>query len=126
LADEPFGPFAKSRRVTADGAVIAIPTPGHTSDHLSVAVEDGDGIVILAGDASYTEANLTAGLVDGVSADETIARATLSKLRDLATRRPTVYLPTHDPGSAPRLAHRQAIGKREKAAPAQENAAISA
>ena len=27
-----LGPFAKSRRVTADGAVIAIPTPGHTRD----------------------------------------------------------------------------------------------
>ena len=36
LADEPYGPFPKSRRVTADGAVIAIPTPGHTRDHLSL------------------------------------------------------------------------------------------
>jgi N-acyl homoserine lactone hydrolase len=126
LADEPFGRFAKSRRVTTDGAVIAIPTPGHTSDHLSVAVDDGDGVVILAGDASYTEANMTAGHVDGVSADETVARATLTKLRDLATRGPMVYLPTHDPGSALRLAHRQAIRKSEKAAPAQQNAAISA
>ena len=61
LADEPYGPFAKSRRVTADGAVIAIPTPGHTRDHLSVAVDDGDACVILAGDASYSEANLIAG-----------------------------------------------------------------
>jgi N-acyl homoserine lactone hydrolase len=126
LADEPFGPFAKSRRVTADGAVIAIPTPGHTRDHLSLAVDDGDGIVILAGDASYTEANMTAGHVDGVSGDEKVARATLMKLRDLATRRPTVYLPAHDPDSAVRLAYRRVIGKREKSAPAAENLAISA
>ena len=107
LADEPYGPFAKSRRVTADGAVIAIPTPGHTRDHLSLAVDDGDACVILAGDASYSEANLIAGQVDGVSGDETIARATLAKLRDLAASRPAVYLPTHDPGSAGRLARRQ-------------------
>jgi N-acyl homoserine lactone hydrolase len=126
LTDEPFGPFAKSRRVTADGAVIAIPTPGHTSDHLSLAVDDGDGVIILAGDASYTEGNMTAGQVDGVSPDETIACATLTKLRDLAMRRPTVYLPTHDPESALRLARRRVIGKMEKAAPAAENAAISA
>jgi N-acyl homoserine lactone hydrolase len=126
LADEPFGPFAKSRRVTADGAVIAIPTPGHTGDHLSLAVDDRDAIIILAGDASYTETSMTAGQVDGVSADEAIASATLTKLRDLATRRPMVYLPTHDPDSALRLARRQAIGKMEKIAPIEENAAISA
>ena len=126
LADEPYGPFAKSRRVTADGAVIAIPTPGHTSEHLSLAVDDGDRIVILAGDASYTEADMIAGHVDGVSGDERVARATLRKLRDLAIRRSTVYLPTHDPDSALRLARRPAIGKGEKAAPAAENATISA
>ena len=74
LADEPYGPFAKSRRVTADGAVIAIPTPGHTRDHLSVAVEDGDACVILVGDASYREANLIAGQVDGVSGNKNVAR----------------------------------------------------
>jgi glyoxylase-like metal-dependent hydrolase (beta-lactamase superfamily II) len=125
LADETFGPFSKSRRVTADGAVVAIPTPGHTGDHLSLAVDDDDGLVILAGDASYTEANMTAGQVDGVSADETVARATLAKLRDLATRRSAVYLPTHDPDSALRLARRRAIGKMETAA-ARESAEISA
>ena len=107
LADEPYGPFAKSRRVTADGAVIAIPTPGHTRGHLSLAVDDGDACVILAGDASYSEANLIAGQIDGVSGHETIARATLAKLRDLAASRPVVYLPTHDPDSAGRLARRQ-------------------
>ena len=87
--------------------MIAIPTPGHTRDHLSLAVDDGDGIVILAGDASYTEATMIGGQLVGVSGEERVARATLTKLRDLATRRPTVYLPTHDPDSAGRLARRQ-------------------
>ena len=50
---------------------------------------------------------MIAGQVDGVSGDETIARATLAKLRDLAASRPAVYLPTHDPDSAGRLARRQ-------------------
>ena len=32
FADAPFGPFARSRRLTADGALTALPTPGHTPD----------------------------------------------------------------------------------------------
>ena len=111
LADEPYGPFLTSRRVTADGAVIAIATPGHTRDHLSLVVDDGDAIAILAGDASYTEVDMIAGQIDGVSIDERDARATLTKLRDLAASRPAVYLPTHDPESADRLVRRRTLGK---------------
>jgi glyoxylase-like metal-dependent hydrolase (beta-lactamase superfamily II) len=87
--------------------VIAVATPGHTADHLSVIAVD-DGITyVLAGDASYTEALMLAGQIDGVSADESTALTTLKALRQLATERPTVYLPTHDPESAQRLARRQ-------------------
>jgi N-acyl homoserine lactone hydrolase len=41
--------------------------------------------------------------VDGVSADETIATATLRATRHFAREQPVVYLPTHDPESAVRL-----------------------
>jgi N-acyl homoserine lactone hydrolase len=109
LATEPYGPFCRSRRVTADGAVVAIPTPGHTRDHLSVVVEDGEGIVVIAGDASYTEVNLIAGKVDGVSESESTALASLAKLRELAGSRPTIYLPTHDPQTPERLKRRQTL-----------------
>ncbi len=34
LADGPYGPFARSRRLTADGAIAAVATPGHTRNHL--------------------------------------------------------------------------------------------
>jgi glyoxylase-like metal-dependent hydrolase (beta-lactamase superfamily II) len=115
LTSEPYGPFPKSARVTPDGAVVAIPTPGHTRDHLSIVVDDGDAITILAGDASYDEAALIAGLVDGVSGDETVALASLAKLRDLAASRPAVYLPTHDPRSAERLARRETLAGRSVA-----------
>ena len=60
--------FARSRRWTADGAVVAVATPGHTRDHLSVIVEDGDASVFIAGDASYTEEAIPAGRIDGVGA----------------------------------------------------------
>jgi len=109
FVDEPYGPFARSRRLTADGAVVAVPTPGHTADHVSIVVEDGDRAIVIAGDASYSEASLIEGRVDGVSPDEGAALATLSRLRELADSRPTVFLPTHDPRSAERLARRQTV-----------------
>jgi glyoxylase-like metal-dependent hydrolase (beta-lactamase superfamily II) len=110
FADEKFGPFARSRRLTEDGAIVAIPTPGHTAHHLSIIVDDGDRAYLLAGDASYDEANLLAGRIDGVAADEASAADTLAKLRALAADRPIVYLPAHDPRTADRLAERQIVG----------------
>jgi glyoxylase-like metal-dependent hydrolase (beta-lactamase superfamily II) len=107
LASVAVGPFSASRRLTSDGAVVAVATPGHTADHVSVLVEH-DGITyVLAGDASYSERLMLAGRIDGVCANEDASRATLAALQQLATERPTVYLPTHDPGSAARLANRR-------------------
>ena len=74
-------------------------TPGHTADHISVLVDDGDTTYFLAGDTSYTEDLMLAGSVDGVTADEDVSRATLDAIRGLTKDRPTVYLPTHDPQS---------------------------
>jgi glyoxylase-like metal-dependent hydrolase (beta-lactamase superfamily II) len=109
LADEAYGPFARSRRLTADGSVVVVATPGHTRDHLSVIVDDGEFVIALAGDASYTEANMIMRVLDGVSSDEAQASASLGAMRALAARRPTIYLPTHDPESARRLARRQVV-----------------
>ena len=80
--------------------------PGHTRDHLSVVVEDGDAAVFIAGDASYTEEAMLAGRIDGVGADEGAERATLAAIRAFAASRPTIYLPAHDPDAARRLAGR--------------------
>ena len=107
LSAESFGPFAASRRLTAAGDVIAVATPGHTADHLSVLVVDEGTTYVIAGDASYTEALMLAGQIDAVSADEATALATLRVLRRLAAERSTVYLPTHDPESAERLSNRR-------------------
>jgi glyoxylase-like metal-dependent hydrolase (beta-lactamase superfamily II) len=109
LATEAFGPFAASRRVTEAGDVIAVGTPGHTTDHLSVVVEDQGMTYFLAGDTSYDERRMLAGRIDGVSADDDVASATLRAIRDLAGNRPTVYLPTHVPESAARLASRRVV-----------------
>jgi N-acyl homoserine lactone hydrolase len=46
------------------------------------------------------------GRADGVGNDDEAQRLTHSRIRDLAAATPTVYLPTHDPDSAARLAAR--------------------
>jgi N-acyl homoserine lactone hydrolase len=103
-----YGPFARSQPLTSDGAVVAVATPGHTRDHISVIVEDGDAAVFIAGDASYTEEAMLSGRIDGVGADESAELATLAAIRAFATSRPTIYLPAHDPEAPRRLAERRA------------------
>ena len=105
-----YGPFASSARISAAGDVIAVPTPGHTPNHLSVVVRDGDHEIMLAGDASYLESTMLSGTVDGVSPDETVAAATLARIREFCSQRPTVYLPAHDPHAAQRLRQSRSVG----------------
>ena len=109
LAREAYGPFAASKRITKAGDVIAVATPGHTANHISIIVEQDNTTFFLAGDTSYNEKLMLAGQVDGVSADDDVAGATLIAIKLLAQSRPTVYLPTHDPQSATRLENFQAV-----------------
>jgi len=109
LEDAAYGPFPRSRRLTSDGAIVAVATPGHTADHVSVVVEDGDAAVFIAGDASYSEDAMLDGLVDGVSPDEAAASATLAAIRAFAASRPAIYLTAHDPDAALRLAERRTV-----------------
>jgi N-acyl homoserine lactone hydrolase len=83
--------------------VHLVPTPGHTPGHLSVAIDDGETVLFLAGDTSYTEQLMLAATPDGVSPDPGQARQTLVRIRQLTAQRRTVYLPTHDPEAPTRL-----------------------
>jgi N-acyl homoserine lactone hydrolase len=76
-----------SRRLTEAGDVVAVATPGHTADHISVVVQDGGTAYFLAGDTSYNEQLMLAGKLDGVSADEQVSRATLDAIYPLASDR---------------------------------------
>jgi N-acyl homoserine lactone hydrolase len=105
-----FGPFTHSAPLTDAGDVIAVPTPGHTPNHLSVIVREGEKQILLAGDASYLEATMLSGAVDGVSPNEAVTKATLASIREFCARQPTIYLPTHDPGAAKRLDQRRTVG----------------
>jgi N-acyl homoserine lactone hydrolase len=102
FVDRRVGPFSQSAAIGRDEEILVIPTPGHTPAHVSVLVQ-GSPSVLLAGDTSYTEGLLLEGKVDGVSPDEEVSRATLSRIRDLGREFPLVYLPSHDPESVARL-----------------------
>jgi glyoxylase-like metal-dependent hydrolase (beta-lactamase superfamily II) len=93
--------------------VVAIPTPGHTTHHISVAIFDDTTMFLIAGGVSYTEANFEALLADGVAEDEAVARSTLLRLHALAAKQPIVFLPTHDPQTPLRLARRRTVSSTQ-------------
>jgi N-acyl homoserine lactone hydrolase len=104
----PLGRFPASAAVTHSGDVTLLPTPGHTRGHLSVLIDGEDLSWLIAGDASYTQQLMLARTVDAVSPDARAARESLRRINELLTRRPTVYLPSHDPEAADRLAQGKA------------------
>jgi glyoxylase-like metal-dependent hydrolase (beta-lactamase superfamily II) len=96
--------------LTSAGDVRLVPTPGHTPGHMSVVAKEGDGpLIFFAGDTSYTQELMRRGAVDGVSPDPAAAAETLRRIADLAASEDLVYLPTHDPESARRLASRTPV-----------------
>jgi N-acyl homoserine lactone hydrolase len=104
LDDGPFGAFAASRRLTTDGRVRLVSTPGHTRGHASVIAIDDDGRhVLLAGDATDTLEQLHARRPDAITPDLDLQVQTIDRILAHAADHPTIYLPTHDPDSAARL-----------------------
>jgi glyoxylase-like metal-dependent hydrolase (beta-lactamase superfamily II) len=88
--------------VVAPGVRI-VPTPGHTADHVSVVVEDGERTLFIAGDASYREDLMREGVADGVTQSPETHLATLARIRAFVDEHSAIYLPTHDPESGARL-----------------------
>jgi glyoxylase-like metal-dependent hydrolase (beta-lactamase superfamily II) len=101
----PFGAFRRSRPLSDDGRIVAVETPGHTPGHVSViCVDDTGRHVMLAGDATDTLEQLHARRADAVAPDTEVHVATLDTILAHCAQHPTIYLPSHDPESAARLA----------------------
>src|SRR5262249_45226019 len=103
-----FGPFEEAMPLTRRRDVLIIPTPGHTPHHVSVVV-CGDPSYLLAGDTSYNQRLLLEGKAAAVRPDPRVTRRTNTLVLTLAREQPLVYLPSHDPESARRLADRSAL-----------------
>jgi N-acyl homoserine lactone hydrolase len=100
-----FGAFARSRALSDDGRIVAVATPGHTPGHISViCIDDSGRHVMLAGDATDTLEQLYARRADAIGLDPKAHMATLETILTHCAEHPTVYLPSHDPESAARLA----------------------
>lgn len=100
-----FGAFARSRALSDDGRIVAVETPGHTPGHISViCVDDSGSHVMLAGDATDTLEQLQALRADAIGPDPKVHVATLETILAHCAQHPTIYLPSHDPESAARLA----------------------
>lgn len=104
--DGEFESFAASKKLTQDGKIHLVPTPGHTLGHLSVVVDMGDYYVLLAGDASYTENAMLTGVVDGVAVSADLHNDSTRRMRELCQRKPTITQFAHDENSGYRLANK--------------------
>jgi glyoxylase-like metal-dependent hydrolase (beta-lactamase superfamily II) len=101
----PFGAFPRSRALSDDGRIVAVDTPGHTPGHISViCVDDEDRHVMLAGDTTDSLEQLHALRADAVAPDPKVHIATMKTILAHCAQHPTIYLPSHDPESAARLA----------------------
>ncbi|MFL5903558.1 MAG: MBL fold metallo-hydrolase [Solirubrobacteraceae bacterium] len=106
----PFGAFPRSRTLSDDGRIVAVETHGHTPGHISVVcVDDSGRHVMLAGDATDTLEQLHARRPDAIGPDPKVHIATLETILAHCAQHPTVYLPSHDPDSAARLAARTTV-----------------
>jgi N-acyl homoserine lactone hydrolase len=101
----PFGAFPASRAISDDGRIVAVDTPGHTPGHVSVICIDDQGRhVMLAGDATDSLEQLHSLRVDAVAPNPKVHMATMKTILAHCATHPTIYLPSHDPESAARLA----------------------
>ncbi len=105
LDEGPFGAFAQSRALSDDARIVAVGTPGHTPGHVSViCIDDAGRHVMLAGDATDTLEQLHARRADAIAPDPKVHVATLETIMAHCAQHPTIFLPSHDPESATRLA----------------------
>lgn len=102
-SDPLLAPFGSCYDVMGDGAIILLPTPGHTPGSLSALVRsDGMAPLLLVGDLAYDVEMLMNDRVPGVGNAPQL-RSTYTKVRALKGKLPDlVILASHDPGQ-PRL-----------------------
>lgn len=95
--------FNEAFPITSTENLLYVATPGHTTGHSSVIFKTDDFDIFFAGDTSYNQGQVLSGELAGVNADYKKSRETYKKLMAYAANHNTIYLPTHDAGSANRL-----------------------
>lgn len=101
--DGAFESFESSHKLTQDGKIRLVPTAGHTLGHMAVIIDMTDHYILIGGDASYSEADMLTGNIDGVCIDSKLHQQSTAKMRELCQRKPTITQFAHDEKSEYRL-----------------------
>lgn len=99
--DGPFELFPSSQSL-GDGLTL-VPTPGHSSGHMSLIMDQADTRYMFIGDAAYSEKAMYSETLDGITTDVTSARQSMQRLRAAIHFGSSIVLPSHDPGVSQRL-----------------------
>src|SRR6266851_2170144 len=84
--------------VFGDGAVVLIPTYGHTPGHQSLLVRAGKGTqIVCASDACYTRDNMDRDVLPKILWDASVMRDSLAALRKLRDQAGATMFYGHDP-----------------------------
>ncbi|KAI1496265.1 Metallo-hydrolase/oxidoreductase [Biscogniauxia marginata] len=113
------GPWERASRITADGRVLAVATPGHVPGHVSLVVRGEDAgsgdptTYLLPGDATYALGLLDLEEADGINDDPATALETLRRIKEYARGTELVVLPSHDPDTPSYLRNRTVYRPRD-------------
>jgi glyoxylase-like metal-dependent hydrolase (beta-lactamase superfamily II) len=105
LGDGAVAPFRAGHDLFGDGALVLLPTPGHTAGSQSLLVRrPGRPPLLLVGDLTYDDRLLRGGKLPGVGSKRAM-QASAALVNGLRERHPDlVVLPAHDPAAGDRLA----------------------
>ncbi|KPM36173.1 hypothetical protein AK830_g10394 [Neonectria ditissima] len=115
FSDGGLGPWEKPHKITSDGKIVAVETPGHVPGHLSLVVygdnDDGTNTTyFLTGDATYGMSLLDKEEPDGINDNPMVAFQSLKQIKEFARQTDIVVLPSHDVDT-PRLLQDRVIYK---------------
>jgi glyoxylase-like metal-dependent hydrolase (beta-lactamase superfamily II) len=101
LADPTLAPFTTGHDIFRDGALVVLPTPGHTPGSMSMLVRRSDGPpLLLVGDLTYDVHAFEEGVHGGVGSRRTL-RHTRESVLALRENQPGMrILAAHDPAAA--------------------------
>ncbi len=104
-SDPALAPFEGAHDVFGDGALVLLPTPGHTPGSMSLLVRGANlAPMLLVGDLTYDPALLAEGIVPDVG-DRAAQLDASRRVRELAEALPgLVVLAAHDPAAETLLA----------------------
>ncbi len=104
---EAEGNFARSKKITEDGKIVLVPTPGHSIGHQSILVKGDTFTTILAGDLTYNEMTLRQEIADVVLPNKA-AKQTVKAMHQYVQHQSCLYLSSHD-WNAPNILREEQI-----------------